>query len=323
MTDEMVYAPDPRLADTAAEGLVIGSGRGGDWQVAVSGATLACRLRGRLKAGRSRLDHLAVGDHVLVRASSEEPERGVIEAVLPRSNQLARGRPGKPAQVIASNLDQAVIVAAVSEPFLSLHTVDRFLALITTAGLPAVLVLNKCDFDPTCEIREAVAEIYEPLGVRVLSTSVATGAGLTAVDDALAARVSVIIGQSGTGKSSLLNALNPGYRLRTGTVMDIGKGRHTTTDSRLLPLDRGGWVADTPGIKTLQLVEGAVTATALPELFPEFAPFLDDCRFADCTHREEPECAVRDAVDEGEVATTRYDSYLRLYEEVAASSRAW
>ena len=322
MTDEMVYAPDPRLADTAAEGLVIGSGRGGDWQVAVSGATLACRLRGRLKAGRSRLDHLAVGDHVLVRASSEEPERGVIEAVLPRSNQLARGRPGKPAQVIASNLDQAVIVAAVSEPFLSLHTVDRFLALITTAGLPAVLVLNKCDFDPTCEIREAVAEIYEPLGVRVLSTSVATGAGLTAVDDALAARVSVIIGQSGTGKSSLLNALYPGLDLRVAEISEsVNKGRHTTVGAHMHPLPDGGYVVDTPGLREVGL--WGITARDLERCFPEFAPALQECRFADCRHLSEPECGVRSALDAGSIARSRYESYVKLREEVEESDRVW
>ncbi|NUP99208.1 MAG: ribosome small subunit-dependent GTPase A [Armatimonadetes bacterium] len=322
MADESAGAV--RLAAEELSGLVVGSGRGGAYEVAVGDELLACSLRGRLKlATGGRLEQLAVGDEVTCRRSLDEPERGVIETVLPRRSQLGRGRPGKPPQIIAANLDQVMVVVAVAEPDLSLHAVDRFLAIAATASLPATIVLNKHDLEPTGEIAALVAEIYEPLGVVVLATSIVSGQGLESFAAALTGRVSVVIGPSGAGKSSLLNAVNPGYQLRTGEVMSIGKGRHTTTSSRLLPLDRGGYVADTPGIKTLQLIDGAVEPAGLQDLFPEIGSRSEGCRFADCTHRAEPDCAVQEAVELGEVAPSRYDSYLVLYGELEAGSRPW
>ncbi len=312
-----------RLAAARVQGLVIGSGRGGDYDIHLGDETVACRLRGRIKlATGDRLEQLAVGDQVIIRRLADEPERGVIEEVLARRSQVGRGRPGKPPQLIAANLDQLVIVVATCQPDLSLHALDRFLAIAACADMPSRIVLNKADLEPTGQIVEAVSDIYDPLGCPVLATSTVTGDGMTDFAELLRDRVSAIVGPSGAGKSSLLNAIQPGLRLRTGEVMGIGKGRHTTTDSRLVPLERGGWVADTPGIKTLQLVDGLVDPRGLQELFPEFVPLLGECRFADCSHRSEPDCAVQDEVGES-IAPSRYDSYVKLYFEVETAARPW
>lgn len=312
-----------RLGAERLPGLVVGSGRGGDYDVYCLGETIACRLRGRVKfATGGRLDQLAVGDKVMFQRSADEPERGMIEEVLPRTSQVGRGRPGKPPQIIAANLEQLVIVVSVCQPDLSLHALDRFIAIAESSDVPPRIVLNKVDLEPTETIAEAVAEIYEPLEYVLLETSAKAGIGMDAFAALLQDRISAIVGPSGAGKSSLLNTMQPGLRLRTGEVMDIGKGRHTTTDSRLLPLDQGGWVADTPGIKTLQIVDGLVDPRELQELFPEFAPYLGQCRFADCTHRSEPDCVIQDAVGE-DIAPSRYDSYTRLYEELDAAANPW
>ncbi|MCC7492078.1 MAG: ribosome small subunit-dependent GTPase A [Fimbriimonadaceae bacterium] len=310
------------MTPQTSEGLVVGSGKGGSWQVQCAAGLLACRLRGRLKVDSAlRLEHLVVGDRVLLRGSLDEPECGVVEEVLPRRNQLARGRPGKLPQVVAANLDQVVVVVSVAEPDFWLHTVDRFLIVAAACDVPAVLVLNKIDLDTAAAVRAQVAAVYGPLGLPVVTASASAGHGLAELAAQLAQRVSVVIGPSGVGKSSLLNGISPGYALRTGEVMGIGKGRHTTTDSRLLPLAGGGWVADTPGVKTIALLAGAVAARELVELFPELDPLAADCRFADCTHRSEPDCRVRAAVGAG-VAPSRYESYLRLYSELRGGSGA-
>lgn len=313
-----------RLSAGSVSGLVIGSGRGGEYLVHAGTEALSCRLRGRLKAATGeRLDRLAVGDRVEARRSLDEPDRGVIETVLPRTNVLGRGRAGKPPQVIAANLDQVVIVLSTWLPDFTFHTVDRYLAVAAASEIPALVIINKCDLDRGGAVLREVEQVYRPLAVPVLGTSAAESIGLRELSAWLAGRVSAVIGPSGAGKSSLLNAVNPGYALRTGAVMSIGKGRHTTTESRLLPLDSGGWVADTPGIKTIQLIDGAVAPEELQTLFPELEGLADECRFADCTHRTEPGCRVDAAVAEGRVARSRYDSYRRLFEELEASAKPW
>lgn len=306
--------PDgPELLD----GIVVASAHGGDYAVSANGEISACRMRGRIKtAVGDRLAHLCVGDRVRFFRSPDEPERGRIDLVQPRTSELSRGRPGKPPQLIVANIDQVVVVASTWEPDLSLHRIDRFLTLSAMADVPAIVVLNKIDLDEDGELREEVESVYGPLGITVLCTSAETGEGLGALDDALTGKISAVVGVSGAGKSSLINGLNPGYALRTGEVMDIGKGRHTTTSTRLLPLDRGGWIADTPGIKTVALLASRVTPELLPELFPELEPFVGQCQFNNCSHRSEPGCLVRAGVEAGDIAESRYDSYVRLYEEL-------
>lgn len=303
--------------DSDNSGLVIGSSRGGDYEVARGDARVACRLRKRLKVPAThRLQHVCVGDRVRFEPLPDEPERGTIEEVLPRTSELGRARPGKPSQLIVANIDQLVVVDSVWEPELSLHRLDRFLALAACADVPAVIVLNKIDLDDDQEAQRELKAIYPPLGIAVLPMSCESGKGTKKLDKLLAGKISAVVGVSGAGKSSLLNALNPGYELRTGEVMDIGKGRHTTTTTRLLPLDKGGWVADTPGIKTVQLLASKVDAEGLVMLFPELKPFVGQCRFSNCTHRSEPGCLVKQGVDDGSIAESRYLSYTRLFEEL-------
>lgn len=312
-----------RLAPEPFRGLVIHSGRGGEWAVQVGELPVACRLTGRLKAGDDPLARLVVGDQVEGRRFLDEPERGVIETILPRRSLVGRGRPGKPPQLVAANLDQLAIVVAAHQPEPSLHTIDRYLALAAACEVPPLLVLNKWDLDETGEVAAAILALYRPLGFELVVTSAARGDNLDRLAALLRDRVTAVIGPSGAGKSSLLNALNPGYRLRCGEVMSIGKGRHTTTDTRLLPLDNGGWVADTPGIKTIALITETLAPDELQYLFPDLAPYLAACRFDNCSHRSEPGCAVTAAVAAGEIAASRHDSYLRLHDEIAATARGW
>lgn len=322
---------EPAAGPALHEGLVTKTRQGAVYEVALPDGvggeeTVLCRVRGRLKAAsRSHTEHVTVGDRVMVERIPRDEDTdlgGLIEAVRPRTTELTRGRPGKPPQTIVANIDRLFVVVAVAEPMLSLHALDRFLAIAAVAGIEPWVVLNKIDHDPDGEIAAIVRDIYEPIGVRVVATSTVTRDGLEALDDALAGWVSAVVGPSGAGKSSLLNALNPGYQLRTGEVMAIGKGRHTTTTTALLPLDRGGYVADTPGIKTIQLLDNRPGADPLDRAFPEVAEHAEACQFSDCTHRTEPGCAVVEAVEAGEIADTRYDSYVRLYEELTGE-RVW
>lgn len=311
------YEPSPR---ELLDGLVVGSPRGGEYPVGAAGEITLCRLRKRLMtAGVDRLQYLATGDRVRFFRSPEEPERGRIDEVLPRTSELSRGRPGKPPQLIVVNLDQVLIVAAVAEPDLSLHRLDRFLILADCAEIEPLIILNKLDLDDDGTALAELAAIYEPLGYRVLGTSAETGEGLAELQAALTGRVSAVVGVSGAGKSTLLNTLDPSFELATQEVMDIGKGRHTTTASSLLPLACGGWVADTPGIKTVSPLPGLIPADELAEHFGELEPFVGACQFNNCTHRAEPGCQARAALAAGEIAASRFDSYLRLYEELRAA----
>lgn len=315
--------PPRELSADEAVGLLTGSNRGGCYLVQTADAAYSCQLRGRLKLGAESLDQLVIGDRVILKRNPDDPELGTIEAVLPRSTQVGRGRFGKRPQLIAANVDQLVAVMSVWEPDLNYHTLDRYLCIAAVSEVEPLVVLNKADLDEDDELTDELLAAYRPAKIHVLSTSAETHRGLAELRDALRDRISVVVGPSGAGKSSLLNAVNPEYRLRTGEVMSIGKGRHTTTSSRLLPLDGGGWVADTPGIKTLALIADELEPSELQHLFPEFATLLGHCRFADCTHREEPDCAIQMALDEGLLAPTRYESYVRLYHELETARRRW
>ncbi len=283
-----------------------------------------CRLRGRLKQGRrERVRAVAVGDRVEFLRTSESPREGVIERVLPRANAISRPQPSggrhhrKLEQVVVANLDRLWIVASLAQPPLSLRFVDRILAATTLQGVDAGLVLNKADLPDRAD-PEAVAALYASLGLPVLVCSAETGLGLDALAEALEGRIQAFVGQSGVGKSSLLGAIEPGLNLRVGSVAEKhGHGRHTTSHSRLYYLSRvGGWVADTPGMR-----EFGVWGVMQPELGPGFVEIerqAEGCRFRDCLHRSEPGCAVREAVASGEIAASRYESYLALLGELPA-----
>jgi ribosome biogenesis GTPase len=256
-----------------------------------------------------------IGDQVRLRRLRDGT--GIIEEILERHNELVRGAAGgsRFLDVIAANLDQLVAVHSLREPDLNLARLDRFLLIAEAAEIPALVCLNKIDLARGQFAREA--GIYEAAGYPVVITSAKEVEGIDALRQALTGKTSALVGPSGVGKSSLLNDIQPGLRLRTAEISEAtGKGRHTTTTAELLALEGGGWVADTPGLRELAIRE--VEPEDLAWLFPEFRPISPSCRFADCTHREEPDCAVREAVEAGEIAPERYRSYRRVYEDLVA-----
>jgi ribosome biogenesis GTPase / thiamine phosphate phosphatase len=282
---------------------------GGVYEVDLhEGGVVEAVLRGRLKQEQRTGDAVVVGDRVEVFRHVDGSH--TIERVAERKTQLARTAPaggGRRAKVIAANVDQLVAVFAVANPTPRLRMLDRFLVLAEANGLDAVVVANKVDLAGAAEVEGF--QVYETVGYPVLKTSATTGAGVDALKDRLCGRISALAGPSGAGKSSLLNAVEPGLKLRTGPVSEaVGKGRHTTVSARLIPLKCGGYVADTPGLREVGL--WGIDPDDLDLCFPEFRRHLDHCRFGrSCSHTHEPDCAVREAVETGEISPARYESY--------------
>ena len=245
-----------------------------------------------------------------------DSEEGVVEDILQRRTKFSRqyaGRHGDIEQVIVANAHQIVAVVSTLMPPLNFRTLDRFLILAEAGDMDAVVCLNKMDLvdeDQRTELTR-IFTVYEKLGYSVLYTSINVPDSLDALRNALKDKFSVIVGASGVGKSSLLNALQPNLDLRTGEVgIRTQKGRHTTTLVELFPLDIGGEVADTPGIREVGL--WGVDTDNLEHYFPEMAPYLGTCKYNDCAHVAEPDCAIQEAVAAGEIYTERYRSYVVL-----------
>lgn len=295
--------------------------RTGFYDVQHGDITLRCTLRGTLKRKRRsetgrRLyaDPVAVGDWVTFTQLDEE--EGVVEDILPRETKFSRQYAGKHddiEQVIVANAHQIVAVVSTLMPPLNFRTLDRFLILAEAGDMEAVICLNKMDLMDTTQQEELFAAFtnYEKLGYRVLYTSINTPESLETLRHALKDKFSVIVGASGVGKSSLLNALQPNLGLRTGEVgIKTQKGRHTTTLVELFRLNFGGEVADTPGIREVGL--WGVDTENLEHYFPEMEPYLGTCKYNDCAHVAEPNCAIQDAVEAGEIHPERYRSYVVL-----------
>ena len=262
---------------------------------------LACRARGKFrKAGVSPL----VGDRVECTALSGG--EGVVEAILPRRNAFER-----PA---VANIDQLVIVASQAIPRTEPYLIDRMTAIAALKGCDVLVCINKCDLDAA----EALSECYTRAGFPTVCVSAETGAGLDALRDAISGKLSAFTGNSGVGKSSILNALDPSCRLTVGEVSRaLGRGRHTTRHVELYRIAGGAEVIDTPGFSSFDTESLSLELKCrLPELFPDFAPYLDGCRFVGCSHTREKGCAVLEAVHCGKVVKSRHESYLRLYDEL-------
>lgn len=292
------------------EGLVIRA-QSGFLTIKTNAGEYFCRLRGRLKQDAVKGDIVAVGDHVSI--TPNQDGTGTIEGVHERKSVFSRVRSGikrEFRQIILANPDQLVAVFACARPEPSLRMLDRFLVIAEKQNIDALIVANKIDL-VTKEQAKAIFGLYETLGYSVLYTSAHTGEGVDALRDHLQGKISALAGPSGVGKSSLLNAVQPGLGLHVRAVSKAtSKGKHTTHVRELFQLDVGGYVADTPGIRTLALWD--TEPEELDAYFIEMRDLVSDCKFGDCTHTHEPDCAVREAVTRGEIASERYNSYLRL-----------
>jgi len=325
---------DDPLVQDVVHGVVL-SGTGGIWQIRTdAGETVDASMRGRLKKSNSgrRADgslrrdtisaaagtlKLAVGDDVHLQRGDRD-DAWAISEILPRRSRLARRAPGggHGERIVAANVDQVVVMFAAAKPDPHPRMLDRFLVIAEGNRLPARIIINKIDLVNEAATREQF-DVYERLGYPVHYTAVKARIGLESLRSVLASRRSVVTGPSGVGKSSLLNALFPGANLRVGAISEsVNKGRHTTVGATMIALPAGddGYVIDTPGLREIGL--WGMPSTELDDCFPELRGLRDGCRFADCRHVSEPECAVRDAVSDGRVTAARYDSYLRLLEEL-------
>ena len=287
----------------------------GSWyDVLHDGETVRCRIRGRLRLkGVRSTNPVVVGDEVACEA--DEGGDYVIADILPRRNYVIRraSNLSKESHIIAANVDQALLMASLRSPETPTEFVDRFLVTCEAYKVPVTILLSKLDLQDA----EAVAEfraVYEGAGYRVLEVSVREGRGVEEVRELLAGRTTLVSGNSGVGKSTLIQAIDPSLDIRTGEISESHhKGRHTTTFSTLYPLAGGGAVIDTPGIKGFGLID--IDEAELWHYFPEMMRVAPACRFYNCTHTHEPGCAVTEAVKAGEIAWPRYESYLKIRDE--------
>ena len=271
----------------------------GFYDVQTDKGTVTCRGRGHLRKGQ---EIPLTGDMVEI---TVEQGKGMVEKILPRKNRFIR-----PA---VANIDALVVFASnvnpVTEPFL----IDRVAAIAGEQEVPVCICVNKCDLDPAADL----VKIYRHAGFPVISASAVTGEGVEELRNFIEGKLTAFTGNTGVGKSSMLNALYPKLTLATGEVSEkLGRGRHTTRHVELYRLGENTYVADTPGFSSFDTEQmDVILKENLQYAFPDFAPYLGQCQFHDCSHRAEPACAVRQAVETGEIEKTRYESYLRLYEK--------
>ena len=276
-----------------------------------------CKVMGKLKRRRRRTTLIAAGDRVKLQPVNREKHEALITAILPRKSTLSRRRPGVMTaveDVILANPDEIMVVFAAAEPEPNLFLLDRFLVAAESSEIPSFIVINKIDLTGEEQAREMFG-LYENIGYPVFYVSAKEGVGVEALRKHLKDHITVVAGPSGAGKSSLINRLLPGLNLKVGELMRIGKGKHTTRWAQLYPLPTGGFIADTPGLRELGLWD--IRPNELSDYFPEIRALAPHCRFSDCTHINEPGCAVREAVARGDIHPHRWQSYLQLFEEAS------
>jgi ribosome biogenesis GTPase len=298
------------------QGLVIKST--GSWYEVQTdeGRLIKCRIKGKFRTLDIKTTNpVAVGDRVTVEPEPDQ-ETGLITELEPRKNYIIRKSVNlsKQAQIIAANLDQAFLIVTLASPRTSLGFIDRFLVTAEAYDIPAKLIFNKLDLFSAegLEILSQYQSIYEQAGYPCYSVSALKATNLDQLRELLKDKVTLVSGHSGVGKSTLINALLPGYELKTGDISDWSdKGKHTTTFAEMFKLPFGGYLIDTPGIRELGVFD--IEKQELGRLFPEIRKLMDDCRFNNCRHINEPGCAVLEALEEGELEPSRYDSYLSIY----------
>jgi ribosome biogenesis GTPase len=301
------------------EGTVIKST--GSWYdvEAADGVIYKSRIKGRFRLdGLKVTNPIAVGDKVVVKVSDYE-DAGTIVEIKPRNNYVVRSSPRKRHHVhlLASNVDQAMLIVTMVEPKLKQGFIDRFLLMTEPYDIPAIIVFNKADLhdQQAAATYQELHSLYVDIGYQVVLVSATEDQGLAELKDILTDKITLIVGQSGVGKSTIVNAIEPNLDLRTGDISDYsGKGQHTTTFAEMYHLSFGGSIIDTPGIKTLAFNHLEVMDVA--HNFKEFFRLSDDCRFNNCTHRNEPGCAVKEAIESGDISPLRYINYNLLVDEV-------
>lgn len=293
----------------------------GSWyqaRMVEDGLSVECRLSGKIRQGDLKTTNpVAVGDWVELLQKNDE---WIIKNILPRKNYIARQSPRKKHDIhlLASNVDQAILVVTMINPDLKPGFIDRFLLMTEPREIPAILVFNKRDLytDEVLDYYEYISSVYESIGYPCLMTSAITGEGIDRLKEILTNKRSLMAGQSGVGKSSLINQLDPTVKLRVGELSDYsGKGQHTTTFAELIQLPFGAEIIDTPGIKTLSF--NNMDILDVVHNFREFFEKSTDCKFSNCTHRNEPGCAVKCAVEAGQISSLRYHSYIQILEEIS------
>jgi ribosome biogenesis GTPase len=298
------------------QGLVIKST--GSWYevIADTGEAINCRIKGKFRTLDIKTTNpIAVGDHVDVEREPDQ-DTGLITNLHPRKNYIIRKSVNlsKQAQIIAANLDQAFLIVTLASPRTSLGFIDRFLVTAEAYAIPALLIFNKLDLfsDEGLDILKQYQEIYERAGYPCYSVSAIEQTNLQQIKDLLKDKVTLVSGHSGVGKSTLINALLPGSKLKTGDISDWSdKGKHTTTFAEMFELPFGGYLIDTPGIRELGVFD--IEKQELGRLFPEIKELMSQCKFHNCRHINEPGCAVLKALEMDEIEPSRYDSYVSIY----------